>query len=305
MEATATAPTSQYAKPGSYTTQLSPSDELQFRNWVKSNNIPWVDEPQSDYDMRGFYKDMVGGGAKRSTTNLHFPDTYKTPYHKSFSNESKYATADAPHWEENNLVDKTGKVVFSEGSSQAQPKQSNINLIDPKALQSNGYSSDEINFINEAHKNGYKDEEIDQFLKDFKNVQPAYTKGVPGSVAPKEVGLGESLGAQGSYDRRNIDQMNDQLRPLIAGGAGDIAGTAAAPIPIPGSSLGAYTGTYSVVDALMQYLKQDKPSSFTGALGEGAGQALGGKVIGGLLNRLGMGVKAFNNAGTPDPSSIL
>src|ERR1035438_684822 len=49
---------------------------------------------------------------------MHFPDTYKTPFHKTFSNESKYAPKDAPHWEEDKLVDKHGKVIADESKPQ-------------------------------------------------------------------------------------------------------------------------------------------------------------------------------------------
>lgn len=104
------------AKPGSYTTKLEPKDEQKFQQWVKENKIPWRDEAKADYDMRGFWKAQQTGdpNAKRSTKNMHFPDTYKTPYHKSFSNESKYATKDAPHWVGDKLVDKNGKVIVDE-----------------------------------------------------------------------------------------------------------------------------------------------------------------------------------------------
>lgn len=105
-----------YTKPGPYVTKLDTKTENAFQNWVKTNKIPWEDVPTADYDMRGFYKAMIHGDpdAKRSSTNLHFPDTWKTPYDKSFSNESIYATKDAPHWVGNKLVDTSGKVVFDE-----------------------------------------------------------------------------------------------------------------------------------------------------------------------------------------------
>src|SRR5580693_891418 len=69
-----------YAKPGPYTTRLDPDSEKQFQQWVKQNKIPWRDEPNSDYDMRGFWKAQQAGdpNAKRAA-NLHFPDTFKTP----------------------------------------------------------------------------------------------------------------------------------------------------------------------------------------------------------------------------------
>jgi hypothetical protein len=67
-----------------------------------------------DYDMRGFWKATggrwAGGGA-------HFPDTWKTPYDTSFSNQSKYAKRGTPFaWMGEKLVDKrTGQIVFEEG----------------------------------------------------------------------------------------------------------------------------------------------------------------------------------------------
>lgn len=111
---------SQYAKPGPYVTTLPSEEEKEFQGWVKSNNIPWQDTPTADYDMRGFWKANKSGdpNAKRSSKNLHFPDTYKTPYHKTFSRESKYATSDAPHWDGDKLIDKSGRVIVDESKGQ-------------------------------------------------------------------------------------------------------------------------------------------------------------------------------------------
>src|ERR1700678_904319 len=85
------------AKPGPYTTTLSPLEEQQFKVWVAQNKIPWQDSPTSDYDMRGYWKAQQAGD-KDARTEInpvdkkpHYPDTYKTPYHKTFSRESKYA----------------------------------------------------------------------------------------------------------------------------------------------------------------------------------------------------------------------
>jgi hypothetical protein len=110
-----------YAKPGPYVTQLSPDDETQFQSWVKQNKVPFEnDSSTSDYDMRGYWKAMNSGdaNAKQSLSGfdgtMHFPDTFKTPYHKTFSNESMYATPDAPHWEGDRLVGKDGNVVADE-----------------------------------------------------------------------------------------------------------------------------------------------------------------------------------------------
>ena len=82
----------------------------------RGNDDPEFKASDNNYDMRGFWKAQQAGdpNAKRSTKNMHFPDTYKTPYHKSFSGESKYATKDAPHWEGDRLVDKNGRVIVDE-----------------------------------------------------------------------------------------------------------------------------------------------------------------------------------------------
>lgn len=102
---------------GQFTTYLGPEQEQSFQDWVKQNKIPWQDSPTADYDMRGFYQAMISGdpNAHRSSANLHFPDTWKTPYHKTFSNESIYSAGrPAPHWEGDRLIDDHGNVVADE-----------------------------------------------------------------------------------------------------------------------------------------------------------------------------------------------
>jgi hypothetical protein len=115
------------ALPGTYRTQLTLQEEQQFQVWAKLNGIDKTSHTASgkpdpsflasdnDYDMRGYWKAMQSGdpNAHRGS-NLHFPDTYKTPYHQSFSNESKYALPVAPHWIGNKEYDTHGKVVWDE-----------------------------------------------------------------------------------------------------------------------------------------------------------------------------------------------
>lgn len=119
-----------YAKPapsGGYLTRLSPAQEAQFQAWVKQNNVPFDPSPQADYDMRGFFKALKAGDPRASTGvnqndgKLHFGDYWKTPYHKSFSNESQWATAEAPRWNERDqLVLPSGSVVFDERAQTTQ-----------------------------------------------------------------------------------------------------------------------------------------------------------------------------------------
>lgn len=116
---------SPYAKKGPYVTKLAPEEEAKFQAWVKANKIPWQDSPTADYDMRGYFKAMLAGNQLAKTQvsqfdgKTHFPDTYKTPYHKTFSNESMYALPTAPKWVDNRLTDSRGRVIADETPKQA------------------------------------------------------------------------------------------------------------------------------------------------------------------------------------------
>ena len=104
------------AKPGPYTTPLTMLDELKFQNWAKQNKVPMT----NDYDMRGYWKAMSSGDPRATQTRsafdntMHFPDIWKTPLHHSFSNESIYATPNAPGWVGDTLRDKLGTILVDE-----------------------------------------------------------------------------------------------------------------------------------------------------------------------------------------------
>lgn len=129
-----------YAKPapsGGYLTQLPPAEEARFRSWVQKNSIPFDASPQADYDMRGFYEALQSGdpratsGVNQNDGKLHFGDYWKTPYHKSFSAESKWATESAPKWnEKDQLVAPDGAVVFDErAQTESAPKERSMPTI--------------------------------------------------------------------------------------------------------------------------------------------------------------------------------
>jgi hypothetical protein len=107
-----------WAKIGPYETALNPNQEKQFLAWVANNRIPFdPNERPNDYDMRGYWKALQENKVQRQDPNdpeAHFPDTFKTPYHESFSNESKYATPNAPRWVGDQLITKDGMVIFDE-----------------------------------------------------------------------------------------------------------------------------------------------------------------------------------------------
>ena len=102
---------SQWAKPGPYYTKLTPADEQSYQTWLRAVNQKTgrgLDPNDPTYDMRGFWKKMSSG--KLEWGGDHFPDTFKTPYHPTFSQESRYATPDAPRWVDDMLVDNTGNL---------------------------------------------------------------------------------------------------------------------------------------------------------------------------------------------------
>ena len=115
----------QYAKPGNYRTTLSSTEENEFQQWAQQNKIPsetasgkpdpTFSASDNNYDMRGYFRALKRGKAKQDDKTRHFPDTWKTPYHKSFSNESQYALPTAPRWnQQDQLIDASGNVLFDE-----------------------------------------------------------------------------------------------------------------------------------------------------------------------------------------------
>jgi hypothetical protein len=113
-----------YIAPGdhNYRTNLDDSQEFMFRMWLQRNNVPFdPDAPVADYDMRGFWKAMKAGDAKAKTAvnpndkKIHYPDYWKTPYHRTFSNESQWAGKKAPKWnDKDQLVAPDGTIIFDE-----------------------------------------------------------------------------------------------------------------------------------------------------------------------------------------------
>lgn len=86
-------------------TDLSADDEAQFQQWTSDNNLSDVDHPDSHYDYRGFWKE-TNGAPHPPGAQMHFPDTYKTHGHPTFSVESKYSKGpqDGGRWEGDNFI---------------------------------------------------------------------------------------------------------------------------------------------------------------------------------------------------------
>lgn len=116
---------SKYASsPGPWFTPLDATQQKDFTDWVRANKIPYdlsVPTDLQDYDMQGYYLAMKQGDPRaQQSANNHFPDVWKTPYHASFSNQSRYATPNAPSWFGDHLVDEHGRIVFSEPGTEEQ-----------------------------------------------------------------------------------------------------------------------------------------------------------------------------------------
>src|SRR4030095_4874863 len=117
-----------------FNTWLPREDEKKFLEWIKENDVQFDPKATvSDYDMRGYWQaftdprhphhDKARPPQQNPNDNKpHFTDYWKTPYHQSFSADSKWANREAPRWnKQDQLVDKTGKVVFDERRQSRAP----------------------------------------------------------------------------------------------------------------------------------------------------------------------------------------
>ncbi len=77
-----------------YNTQLTPEQEQQYQKWVQT--LPINLRSDYDYDLRGAW---LNGDLPDQ--NYHMPDTWKKPWHPTFSNESIYSTpgAEGGRWD--------------------------------------------------------------------------------------------------------------------------------------------------------------------------------------------------------------
>jgi hypothetical protein len=71
--------------------------------------------------MRGFWRGLMQenphatSGTNPNDQQMHYSDYWKTPYHRSFSNESQYAAPNAPQWiNDAQLASPGGRILFDE-----------------------------------------------------------------------------------------------------------------------------------------------------------------------------------------------
>lgn len=89
-----------------YNTALTTEEEKQFQKWAKAEGR---EKDVFNYDLRGYWKEMVAGSAAEAS-NGHLTDKFKKPNHPTFSSGSMYATESNPggHWSNEN-----GRDVFT------------------------------------------------------------------------------------------------------------------------------------------------------------------------------------------------
>lgn len=82
-------------------TSLTPSEEMAFQLWARTSGIPDVNNPEAHYDYRGFWKSNG-----QQDPSGHFPDTFKTHGHPTFSQESQYSRgpSDGGMWVNDSFV---------------------------------------------------------------------------------------------------------------------------------------------------------------------------------------------------------
>jgi hypothetical protein len=86
-------------------TSLSADEQKGYDTWVKAQSKVEGRNLNSDlfnYDMKGYWKDVVASGNAGAKEAGHYPDTYKKPNHPTFSSESKYSDEEHPGgaWDE-------------------------------------------------------------------------------------------------------------------------------------------------------------------------------------------------------------
>ena len=101
-----------------YNTELSPEEELEFRDWAEKNNRT---NDIYDYDIKGAWKEIKAGTMTEDERH-HLGDKYKKPNHPTFSNQSIYNNIDGyigGEWQQ----DKKGNYTFKAGPSNTFSKE--------------------------------------------------------------------------------------------------------------------------------------------------------------------------------------
>jgi hypothetical protein len=247
---------------GPYDTKLSPSEETKFQSW-KQKNAP--NDSGADYDLRGAYK----AGLSPAASNGHWSDLYKKPNHPTFSNESMYATPDAPHWEGSRLIGKNGNLVADETPttqvSAPNPPQYNPNLpggptpqAQPEPIPNYNPSKDPASVAPLPNYNT-KDPNVQQQLGQSGPQVPAGYS-IVGQQDPS-VPKGYSIIKPGAYQDSRIIQRPPDTQASTEPAAPFYGRAAAQALPMIGSMVEPGFGT-AVGTGLSTILKMAAPGTF-------------------------------------------
>lgn len=100
----------------SFSTTLNKKREAEFQDWYSKiakilNLDSNPDNQEHGYDYRGYWLENRKKDIDYSSPEFHFPDTWKQPWHETFSNESQYANMkyginpeSVGHWEGETFV---------------------------------------------------------------------------------------------------------------------------------------------------------------------------------------------------------
>lgn len=175
-----------------YHTKLTPSQERAYKEFLRQHPDFPINTP--DYDGAGWFLKYSKLGPDR---NMHFDDEFKTPYHRTFSSHSKYATKDDPggDWRPiggqdpnvqnimgrygNIYIDPTGKRgMYVEGSN-GRP------ILSP-------YEDDMLNDVRFGTREALRTASIPQ-----STIQPQIAKREAGGYVPR-YDIGSNLGVYGT-----------------------------------------------------------------------------------------------------------
>lgn len=97
-----------------YDTPLTADEEALYKKM-------YSEDDSHDYDMKGYFKDVLLDNPDKGANaeGEHYPDTYKKPWHPTFSDQSMYhgvAGQMGGQWDVNDL----GEDTFTPGSTNVQ-----------------------------------------------------------------------------------------------------------------------------------------------------------------------------------------
>lgn len=146
-------------------------NDLLFKNWYTNNTlegqhgVPYSDK--LDYDYYSFFKNKGQGNIED-----HFPDTYKRPNHKTFSNESIYSTPENPggQWNGEKFSKKANFIYANGGALPIPTDNSDANQIASNMAEYKGATHEQGGIDLDTDHDGQQNIEVEnnEVIKDNK-----------------------------------------------------------------------------------------------------------------------------------------